>query len=1099
MKKLLASLFLLISVSASAQSFREQFTEANLLTEDGYFGLSIPIWISLLTEQPDNANLNYKLGRCYLDLGMERDRALPFLKNAAKDVRKIYDPFASDFKGAPVETYFYLGKAEHIATNLDSAEHYYQKFLDDASKKHYLRPDAEAGLRMCATARKLMADPVEAQIINIGSPINSPYAEYSPIVAFDENTLYFTSRRMRTDASNQGKTEASTGMFYEDMYVSFRSINGNWMEPELLNINVADEHSSVVSMSPDGRKLYIYKTYNGDGNIYESDFVLGTGWSQPGLVGSNVNTTDNEFFATITSDEQRLYFVSDRKGGEGGKDIWYCQKLPNGEWGKAINAGKPINTAGDENAPYLHPDGKTMYFSSNGHESMGGYDVFVTRKDQNGNWTQPSNLGYPINSTDDDHSYVSTPSGTRAYYSSNKGVETMGSTDIYVIEYKSEEEEAADVDLSTFAVLKGYVFPAPNEKLPDNIDISITERESNALIGVAKPVERNGSFVFIIPSGREYTVTLKLGEATMYQENIDIPVGSKYQELQREIFLTPTDGDRQRIIALSDEVLGNVARWKLSFFGNKESIPIGSRVLYLDGKGEVLDTAYVSKDGYFMFKTLKTDQNYVLKPLVEGADNSKLNIVLDDKTKTLVPINMIVTGNVFYEEGKAPKDVTMPQQALTKVESKYYIRTESGKPLAAGSVIKFIQKNGDVAFTEVVNEDGSFVFHKLKGDLDFELQLDMAKDPHERVWIEETRNGASIRIIDLHNIDEAVYSSMERVGKAPVTEERTVYFVRLESMMPIPPKASIRFIAEDGSVLFTELVKGDGSFVFHRLSDDRDYGLELVAEIDPTEKVWIEEVYGERQIRVIELQNIRAGVFSNKTSTPVKCEDIQYFLKTESGIKIPTGTAIRFLDANGKVLFTELTKGDQSFVFHKLKNDDYTIELFTELKIDGEIWIEESKGSSVLRKIPLTMTSRGLYSNKVREKAQTSTSVSSDNAFIFTMPYNVSQTFDPQRMREAVMAAQERLSKNDKLGAAFEASASRVPTGFEGGNEALAKARLDNGKSAFFAACKSAGIDINKISTTEQKFDVNGPSYQPSEKSKEVTYSDYQYFKIILN
>jgi len=174
-----------------------------------------------------------------------------------------------------------LAEAYHIAGKIDSSEFFYKKFLNDASKKQFLRPKAERGIEMCAVARELMANPVEAKIQNIGAPINSPYAEYSPIVAYDENTLYFTSRRYRMDGSNENKVEAQTGMYYEDMHIIFRSISGSWMEPELLNINVADQHSSVVSMSPDGRRIYIYKTFSGNGNIYESEFILGTGWVFP--------------------------------------------------------------------------------------------------------------------------------------------------------------------------------------------------------------------------------------------------------------------------------------------------------------------------------------------------------------------------------------------------------------------------------------------------------------------------------------------------------------------------------------------------------------------------------------------------------------------------------------------------------------------------------------------------------------------------------------------------------------------------------------------------------------------------------------------------
>lgn len=562
-----------------------------------------------------------------------------------------------------------MAEAYHIAGKIDSSEFFYKKFLNDASKKQFLRPKAERGIEMCAVARELMANPVEAKIQNIGAPINSPYAEYSPIVAYDENTLYFTSRRYRMDGSNENKVEAQTGMYYEDMYVIFRSISGSWMEPELLNINVADQHSSVVSMSPDGRRIYIYKTFSGNGNIYESEFILGTGWTFPELVGSNVNSDANEFFATITADEQRLYFVSDCYGGFGGKDIWYSQKLPNGEWGKAINMGEPINTAGDEDAPFLHPDGKTMYFSSNGHRSMGGYDIFYSQLENDG-WREPTNLGYPINTTDDDHSYISTPDGNRAYYSS-KGANTIGSTDIYVVEYETEEETRPDVDLSVFALLKGWVFPAPSESLHADLKITITDIKTNEMKGQTRPVERNGSFVFIIPAGNSYDVNLSLGNKSIYKERIDIAEGKVYQEMSREIFLAPSNS-KTPAYAIDDNILGNILKWKLSFKDESQLIPLGSMVYLLDQKGKVIDSSHVSKDGYFEYFKLEADKPYILRPsLSKEIDGEILLSAINGESNSNVP-EMINIKNTFYNKGFEPSIEKKPvpdNQIVKKTEA----------------------------------------------------------------------------------------------------------------------------------------------------------------------------------------------------------------------------------------------------------------------------------------------------------------------------------------------------------------------------------------------------------------------------------------------
>ncbi|GAB5539215.1 MAG: hypothetical protein Salg2KO_13180 [Salibacteraceae bacterium] len=620
------------------------------MTEDGYYGLSIPIWRSLLKERP-NANLNYKLGSCYLNLGIDRDRGLPYLIEAAKNVEKIYDPFSSSFESSPIEVYYYLGKAYHINSELDSAEKYYTLFLNEASKKKYLRPAAEKGLEMCKVARELMAKPLDVRVVNIGSPINSRFAEYTPIVAYDENTLYFTSRKLRTDSSNK-VIDASTGLYYEDMYVSYKSLGGKWMKPELLDINVADDHSSVVSMSPDGRKLYIYKVMNGNGNIYESDFKLGTGWTTPRLVGSNVNSDENEYFATISSDDNTLYFVSDRKGGKGGKDIWYCKRLPTGEWGKAINMGAPVNTEFDEDAPYMHPDGKTMYFSSNGHRSMGGYDIFHTQLLEDNTWSTPRNAGYPINTTDDDHSYIGTPSGKRAYYSS-KGANSIGSTDIYVVDYNQEEDEQQPVyDMGGFALIKGWIFPAPGESFPTNLDIVLWDKNTNELAGRAKPVERNGSFVFIVPSGTNYTLEVDVDGTISYTEALSIPKGKKYQELEREIFLLPGSNGK-RAIGLAENVLGDAVKWRLLNKDPKKLLPIGTKVYYMDEENTIIDSAYVSKDGFFEYKPLDSDQQLILRP-ASTTDNSELVIAYVDENGIEKQQEFVLVNGAFYKKGEAP-------------------------------------------------------------------------------------------------------------------------------------------------------------------------------------------------------------------------------------------------------------------------------------------------------------------------------------------------------------------------------------------------------------------------------------------------------------
>lgn len=287
-------------------------------------------------------------------------------------------------------------------------------------------------------------------------------------------------------------------------------------------------------MSTNGATLYIYKSEEDDGNIYMSNFQMGTGWTEPLLVGSDVNSDENEYYANIAYHEKILYFTSDRKGGYGGKDIYYVKRLPDGTWGKAKNIGKPINTEYDEDVPYFHPDDRTMYFASNGHKSMGGYDIFFSQLGEDSVWSEPVNIGCPINTSDDDHSYIASPDGERGYYAS-KNHGSIGVSDIYLVEYMKEEDEKPELDLSAFAVLKGWAITEDNY-IPDGFKVVMRDAESGGFIAEAKPVIRNGSFVFIVPSDASYQVDYLLGAEKLFEEPITIEAGTKYQEFNREIF-----------------------------------------------------------------------------------------------------------------------------------------------------------------------------------------------------------------------------------------------------------------------------------------------------------------------------------------------------------------------------------------------------------------------------------------------------------------------------------------------------------------------------------------------------------------------------------
>jgi outer membrane protein OmpA-like peptidoglycan-associated protein len=371
----------------------------------------------------------------------------------------------------------------------------------------------------------LTAAPIAMEVKNIGKTINSEFPEYAPVISADESVLIFTSRRPNTT----GGKIAEDGSFFEDIYISYNQ-NGEWTEPKSIGENInTPGHEATIGLSVDGQQLLIYKDDNGDGNIYYSK-LDGDTWQAPIKLSDNINSKSWESHASISSDGNTLYFTSNRKGGYGGRDIYFSRKLPNGEWGLPINMGPKINTPYDEEGPFIHPDNRTLFFSSKGHNSMGGFDVFISLKDENGNWSQAMNLGYPLNSSDDDVFYVLSADGKRAYYSSIKE-DSYGDKDIYVASFIEFKEKP-------LALIKGTVKDA-NGNVPKDVVITVSNNETGEIVGTYIPNSKTGNYLFILPPGANYNITYEAEGYLFKSENIDIPEDANYFQVNKAIELEP--------------------------------------------------------------------------------------------------------------------------------------------------------------------------------------------------------------------------------------------------------------------------------------------------------------------------------------------------------------------------------------------------------------------------------------------------------------------------------------------------------------------------------------------------------------------------------
>ena len=599
-------MFHFISSTSYGQDIRKELYEANQLMEERLFNKALVILQKLHSDVPDNSNVSYKLGLCFLNSREDRALALTPLRDAVVGIKKNYDPFVLTETGCPVVTRFHLAEAYHLNYEMDSAIIEYNKFLDEAPKKHFLRPEAERQIQICETAKLRVAQPLkEIEIVNIGGVVNGEYPDFSPVISIDENALFFTSRRLRADTSpemtNKNYRDDFDGQHFEDIYVSYRDLEGNWQDPELLNFSTRTRHEATINVTPDGQLLFIYIDDAGDGNIYTSQ-LIGDTWTQPEKLPDDINTKAWETHATMSADGKTMFFVSDRKGGQGGRDIYRVVRLPNGEWSKALNIGAPINTEYDEDAPYLHPDGKTMYFASKGHTTMGGFDIFKTIMNEDGTWTDPINIGYPINTVDDDVFFVTSADGKRGYFSSVRS-DGYGEKDIYVIHFK-------DPTTQCLAVVKGRITPADGMQIPDDLMIHVSNLETGENTSY-RPRQRDGGFVMIVDPCNTYAFDIVINDSSYYSEDIAIPCDACYFEVDKALnlnnlviegdsvyVLTPRETESDTPIINS---LANTIHWELRYADTHKAVDKNARVAYMNKEGNISFVEEVGAAGEFRY------------------------------------------------------------------------------------------------------------------------------------------------------------------------------------------------------------------------------------------------------------------------------------------------------------------------------------------------------------------------------------------------------------------------------------------------------------------------------------------------------------------
>jgi outer membrane protein OmpA-like peptidoglycan-associated protein len=546
MKKLYFLLILSLSTfniySQKATEFDKNYVQANKEFELGNYYAVLPLYLNLCALDSTNANLNYLIGYSYLKARSGRFKSIPYLLKAAGSVNPNYKKNNIHEKNAPFLTYKLLGDAYHSHSDFDLAILSYQTYLKKIKivnqSDHEHVSDAKRKIVMCYTAKEFIANPVRIKIENMGAAINSPYGDYSPVLSADQSNLIFTTRRKQ---SKGGKTYEG-GRYFEDIYISEYK-NSEWSAAKSIGESInTNGNEASVGISPDGQEILIYKDDNGDGNIY-STTLKGDVWSSPVKLNNNINSIYWEPSAFISADEQSIYFTSDRPGGYGGRDLYISHKIENGDWGKAANMGSLINSNFDEDAPYIHPDGITLFYSSNGHKTMGGFDIFYsTLSEETNKWSAPINVGYPVNSPDDDIFYVVSPDKTKAYYSSFKE-NGFGEKDNYMITFLDQEK-------APLTILKGNIKDTEG-KVPQEVVITVTDNETEKVVVIKRPNSVTGDYLLVLTPGKNYNISYEAEGFLFYSENRQISKKTNYYEVYRPVLLPP-------IVIGSKVVLNNI-------------------------------------------------------------------------------------------------------------------------------------------------------------------------------------------------------------------------------------------------------------------------------------------------------------------------------------------------------------------------------------------------------------------------------------------------------------------------------------------------------------------------------------------------------------
>jgi outer membrane protein OmpA-like peptidoglycan-associated protein/tetratricopeptide (TPR) repeat protein len=714
--------------------------------------------LAIVPEVPD---LNFELGLAYYNSNVEKGKSLDYFIKALTYSKEDTIP----------EMLFYLARSYHYVEDFENAIKYYNSFKaftksnDDGTM---LARDVDRFIQMCNYGTQYNQDiNSEIKVVNLGEQVNTQFAEYAPVVKKDENLLLFTARKR---GSTGGKFYHDD-KYFEDIYVSVRESDQapwGWANKfDSASVYISSKvntkgHDAAIAFSDDEKTLFIYR----DNHVWLSEWNNGV-WGEPVKMGKEINSKGHEPSAFLTADGNTLFIVSNRNEGFGGRDIYWTSKNGAGNWKPLRNLGPVINTRFDEDAPFFMKDGKTMYFSSNGHTTMGGYDVFKTILQSDSTWTVPENMGVPVNSAGDDIYFSPNEKGIWAYHSSSRN-SGFGDMDIYRIQLECENLPNTEI--------KGKLVAGTTRK-PLGGTIKITDSDGNDLGSF--PVDpETGNYVLVLPPEKTYNLELftpvnPWERERPHRETFFVPKQCEPYALYQEINMRHMVSETNKTYAqeaLFMNAMFNAADSARAYYNiQAEGSPIrpeeaglnlagivkfndllvapGTEIYLLNARDEIVRISETYQDGTFAFNGLRSDEEYSVALNADGLRSIYYGISPNNADNGL-----IVKGTI---QRIGVDGVTITEQ----VDSMDVYLVDNNKRIVNGtqtSIGKYLVDNVNVNAQEVkkLNELHTITYNLATDGMDFAVSAYIRT-------INEGDNTNYTEFIDLIPIDTSSISIPE--------------------------------------------------------------------------------------------------------------------------------------------------------------------------------------------------------------------------------------------------------------------------------------------------------------------------------------------------